>query len=193
MYDLGVISFEQFLSGEGREETPARYQFTIRPEDRERYQAHIAGKPKAGVNVGETREGYQHLPEPVARDFKEALTCYSNLCPNATAAMCRRTIQSAAESLGVTGTDKVNSQILDIKVLAGIDDDTFVGLKQAMIAGHDGAHPHLPVVTQQRAAILVEVMKDVLYQLFVRQGKIKEAMKLRQEAIDKKKAAEAQG
>src|SRR5437763_1719538 len=39
---------------------------------------------------------YQHLPESVAGDFKEALTSYSHSCWNATAAMCRRTIQSVS-------------------------------------------------------------------------------------------------
>ena len=60
----------------------------------------------------------------------------------------------------------------------------FAALKQAIVDGHDGAHPHLPRLTSERAAVLFELMKDVLYQLFVRRSKIKEAMQLRRAAIE---------
>lgn len=131
---------------------------------------------------------YQHLPNDVASDFKEALTCYSHGCCNAAAAMCRRTIQSVATNLGATGTSKVEKQILDAKDTADMDDDTFAGLKEVMLGGHDGAHPHLPEVTTERAAVLVEMMKDVLTQIYVRKERIQTAMKLRQQAIAEKKA-----
>ena len=68
---------------------------------------------------------YQHLPDAVAADFREALTCFSHQCWNATAAMCRRTVQSMASELGVDGKARVQSQILEIKDTAHIDDDTY--------------------------------------------------------------------
>lgn len=74
------------------------------------------------------RFDYEHLPEVVAKDFREALTCYSHSCPNGTAAMCRRTIQTVAMNLGATGTSKVQAQILEAKQTAGMDDDTFEAL-----------------------------------------------------------------
>jgi hypothetical protein len=126
---------------------------------------------------------YQHLPEAVASDFKEALTCYSQSCLNATAAMCRRTIQSVATNLGAGGTDRVSKQIVEAKDTAGMDDDTFNALKEVMLGGHDGSHPHLPAVSSERAAVLVELMKDVLTQLYLRKAKIQSAMQLRKEAI----------
>jgi hypothetical protein len=36
LIDLGEITFDQFVSGEGRE-MPARYQFTIVPEDEAKF------------------------------------------------------------------------------------------------------------------------------------------------------------
>jgi hypothetical protein len=132
---------------------------------------------------------YQYLPSDVASDFREALTCYSNSCFNATGAMCRRTIQSVATDLGATGSTRVEKQILEAKDTAGMDDETFVSLNQIMLTGHDGAHPHLPPVNKSRAAVLVEIMKDVLYQLYIRKAKVQEALKLRQDAIASKKPA----
>ena len=90
---------------------------------------------------------FQHLPEAVSSNFREALICYSNSCFNAFAAMCRRTIQSASSDLGAKGKDKVIKQIEDLKNMAEIDDETFEILKSIVIAGHDGAHPHLPALS----------------------------------------------
>jgi len=124
----------------------------------------------------------EHLPAEVASDFKEALTCYSQLCWNAFAAMCRRTLQSAATSLGSEGTTKVQAQVNGLKDMQVIDEEGFSQLREIMVAGHDGAHPHLPKLSPARAEILLELVKDALYQLFVRQAKIKESTKLRAEA-----------
>jgi len=69
-----------------------------------------------------------------------------------------------------------------------VDSETFETLKSIIIAGHDGAHPHLPELSPDRAQILLELMKDVIYQLFVRRGKIEEASAIRKKAITQKKS-----
>lgn len=146
--------------------------------------------PDDYTEIERPREDYEfkYLPENVSSDFREALTCYSDSCFNAFAAMCRRTIQSASAALGAEGKDKVLKQIADLKDMADIDNDTFEILKAIVVAGHDGAHPHLPALAPERAKILLELMKDVLYQLFIRKKKILEAAEKRKEAIQAKKA-----
>jgi hypothetical protein len=126
---------------------------------------------------------FKFLPPTVANDFQEALTCYSNVCYNAFAAMCRRCIQSVFMELGAKGKDRVMQQLEDVRTTANIDDETYNMLEQVVISGHDGAHPHLPKLSMERAAVLLELMKDILYQLFVRQAKIQEAIGLRQQDI----------
>ncbi|HZF57408.1 MAG TPA: DUF4145 domain-containing protein, partial [Rubrobacter sp.] len=126
---------------------------------------------------------YQYLPDAVAADYREALTCYSSGCLNAFAAMCRRCVQNASQDLGAKGKDKVLNQLRDLKDMAAVDDETFEILQQVIIAGHDGAHPYLPTLSEKRAGILLELMKDVLYQLYVRAAKIREAMDFRKEDI----------
>ncbi len=66
------------------------------------------------------------------------------------------------------------------------DDETFEQLHAVMLAGHYGAHPHLPSLSSTRATLLLHLMKDVLYQLYVRPARILEAKELRKEAIVKK-------
>ncbi len=130
---------------------------------------------------------FEHLTGDVKDDFEEALKCYSFNCFNAFASMCRRTVQSIAENLGAKGKDKVIKQINDLKGMIDIDDETFNTLEQIIIAGHDGTHPHLPKLSAERGAVLLELMKDVIYQLYVRKKKIEKAVELRKEAIEKSK------
>ena len=87
--------------------------------------------------------------------------------------------------MGAEGSNKVQNQLNDLKSMGVIDDEDFEQLKQIILTGHDGAHPHLPKLSRERADVLLEFMKDVLYQLFVRKAKIQEAAKLRQEAASK--------
>jgi hypothetical protein len=124
----------------------------------------------------------------VLDDKYEVVTCYSAACYNAFAAMCRRCIQSTLTELGAEGKDKVLSQLKYLQRTAALDDELFEMLKQIIISGHDGAHPYLPKLSEERAGVLLELMKDVLYQLFVRQAKIQEAMDLRRQAITDAKA-----
>jgi hypothetical protein len=66
------------------------------------------------------------------------------------------------------------------------DEESFAQLHAIMLSGHDGAHPHLPALSPARAQVLLQLMKDVLYQLYVRPRKIREASELRREAMVKK-------
>ncbi len=130
---------------------------------------------------------FEYLENDVKSDFEEALKCYSHQCYNAFASMCRRTIQSAGKILGVDGNDKVKKQIIELKQIASIDDNTYKVLEQIIIAGHDGAHPHLPSLSSERAAILLVLMKDVLNELFIRKARVKKAMELRLKEIENNK------
>lgn len=130
---------------------------------------------------------FEFIPEPVKNDFIEALSCYSIGALNGFASMCRRTIQSSASEIGAKGKDKVQKQIIEMKELANIDDETFDIIKQIIIDGHDGAHPHLPSLTKERADIMCELIQDVIYQLYVRKGKLKTASELRHIQIQNNK------
>jgi len=128
----------------------------------------------------------KYLSGAVLNDFREALTCYAHVCWNAFASMCRRCIQSVSESMGVAGTTKVQAQLQELKSMGVTDEETFEQLQAIMLTGHDGAHPHLPELSPARAEVLLQLMKDVLYQLYVRPAKIREASELRKAAIAQK-------
>lgn len=127
---------------------------------------------------------YEYLPGRVRQDFQEGTLCYSVAAFNAFSSMCRRTIQSMSANLGAKGKDRVKNQLDELKKLGVVDDDTLEILNQIIIAGHDGAHPHLPDIEQDRAAILLQLMKDILYQIYIRKAKLEEVARLRQDQID---------
>jgi hypothetical protein len=141
------------------------------------------------TNVLRVRETFEfgHVPEPVKKEIQEGLDCLSVSAYNGFAAMCRRTIQSACTSLGAQGTTKVQAQIKEMAELAGLDEETKTLAYEIMLSGHDGAHPHLPDVNADRAAVLLSLVQDLVYQLFTRPGRIQESASLRKQAIGDKK------
>lgn len=141
------------------------------------------------IEIEHPRESFEfkYLPKDVENDFKEALDCMSIKAYNGFAALCRRILQSSATNLGVSGKNKVQNQINNLIEELQLDKDTSEIIHQVMLDGHDGAHPHLPRVTMERAEVLLFLIKDVLNQLFVRRGKLEEAKKLRSSKIEKNK------
>lgn len=129
---------------------------------------------------------FEHVPDTIKGDFQEALSCLSIGAYNAFASMCRRTIQSIAAELGAKGKSKVQKQINELKDIAEIDDETLAIINQIILDGHNGAHPHLPPLSKVRASILLELMEDVIYQLYIRKGKIIKASELRKTQIQAK-------
>ncbi len=120
-----------------------------------------------------------YLPEQTETLFKEALQCYAAGCLNAFATMCRRTAQSLFHELGELGKLELFDTLQDIRLLAELDDETF-GVLRAVIFGSDtDPWAHQPQVDSQSAGVLLEVMKDLLYQTFVRKSRLQQAMTVR--------------
>lgn len=142
--------------------------------------------PKEILRVQEPFD-FEHVPHEVKKEIEEGLDCLSVRAYNGFAAMCRRAMQALCTNLGADSTSKVEKQIGDVVILAGLDEETHNLMRQAMLSGHDGSHPHLPEVDIGRAIILLQLLRDLTYQLYTRPGKIKEADTLRQNAIAKKK------
>ena len=130
---------------------------------------------------------FTHIPEEVRKEISEGLNCLSVNSHNGFAAMCLRAIQSMCTSLGTEGSTKVQSQINALAELVNLEDETRKVALEVMLTGHDGSHPHLPDVNENRAAVLLALLRDLSYQLFTRPGKLKESAELRRAAIQEMK------
>ncbi len=120
-----------------------------------------------------------YLPDEAQAFFKEALGCYSNACLNAFAAMCRRTAQSLFRELGERGKLELFDTLQETRELASLDDDMFATLRAVLFGSDSDPWPHQPTLNTESAGVLLEVMRDILYQTFVRKARLLQAMTFR--------------
>jgi hypothetical protein len=122
---------------------------------------------------------FTYLSEECETLFKEALTCYAHGAFNAFASLCRRAAQATFRDLGDAGKLKIYEQLTEIRDMAELDHDTFNLLKKVVFGSDADVHPSFPTLDARYAGILLEVMKDLLYQAYVRRGKLQQAMMVR--------------
>lgn len=120
-----------------------------------------------------------YLPEAAESLFKEALACYTAGCHNAFGSMCRRTSQALFRELGERGKLEMFDSLQQIRVLAELDDETFAALRSVLFGTDSDPWPTHPPLNAERAGILLEVMRDLLYQMFVRKARLLQAMNYR--------------
>ena len=123
------------------------------------------------------RFSFSYLPKQTEVLFREALSCYSGGNFNAFASMCRRSTISAFDALGEGGKLRAFEEMMAAQEIAGIDDESFAPIKAVLFGS--GQHEDLPLLTHAQAGILLEVLKDMFYQCFVRRGKLTRAIKVR--------------
>lgn len=120
---------------------------------------------------------FSYLPKDAETLFREALSCYSSNNFNAFASMCRRTAASAFAAMGNSGKLRAFDEVMMAQDIAEIDDAMFAPIKRVMFDVLDDED--LPLLNRAQAGVLLEVMKDMLYQCFVRRGKLTRAIKVR--------------
>jgi hypothetical protein len=122
---------------------------------------------------------FNYVPEGVETYFREALICYSHNQFQAFASMCRRTAAVTFADLGNPTKLRLFDSLSDVREMAAIDETTFAVVMRIIFAG--GAEPllDLPVIDTYQSTVLLEVMKDFLYQAYVRKGRLQHAMKVR--------------
>jgi len=129
---------------------------------------------------------FMHLPEEVELFFKEALTCYSNGAFNAFASMCRRSAQAVFADLGETGKLRLYDELNDVRAMAELDVETFTRIKSVLFGNDSDPRPNAPLLEGYAAGVLLEIMKDLLYEAYVRKGKLQQAMLVRRFFVDEK-------
>ena len=120
------------------------------------------------------RFAFSYLPRQTEPLFREALSCYSTGNFNAFASMCRRAAASAFGAMGESGKLRAYDEIMVAQDIAGIDDESFEPIKRVIFESSE-----LPMISRSQAGILLEVLKDMFYQCFVRRGKLTRAIKVR--------------
>jgi hypothetical protein len=155
------------------------------------YAANRVELANAFVELERAREkfSFTFLPEDSEKLFREALACYSGGHFNAFASLCRRTMQTMIRDQGENGRMRIFNQLSEARELAEIDTDTFNTMKKVLFGSDADPWPSMPEVGDYEAGVLLELMKDVLYEIYVRKGKLQQSMMVRrffsEESIDK--------
>ncbi len=123
------------------------------------------------------RFAFSYLPKHTEVLFREALSCYSNNNFNAFASMCRRAASSSFEAMGDSGKLRAFDEVMVAQDIAEIDDNSFEPIKKILFESSE--EEELPILNRAQAGVLLEVLKDMFYQCFVRRGKLTRAIKVR--------------
>ena len=122
---------------------------------------------------------FTHLPEETDTLFREALGCFSAGCYNAFASMCRRTAQSLFADLGESGKLRMFDQLVEVREMAELDTETYNTIRKVLFGSDAEPRPNMPMLSPTAAGLMLEIMKDLLYQSYVRRGRLQQAMTMR--------------
>ncbi|MBS0365317.1 MAG: hypothetical protein JSR67_05775 [Proteobacteria bacterium] len=122
---------------------------------------------------------FTYIPEDVETLFREALGCFSHGSFNAFASMCRRTAHSMFADLGENGRLRLFDELNAVRELASLAPGVFGKLKTLLFSTEPESRTPLPLLDSYEAGIVLEVMKDLLYEAYVRKGKLQQAIMMR--------------
>ena len=93
--------------------------------------------------------------------------------------MCRRTAQAVIQDLGENGRMKIFNQLAEAREMAEIDAETFNTVKKILFGSDADAWPSMPEIGPFEAGVLLELVNDMLYEAYVRKGRLQQAMMVR--------------
>ncbi|HEU4617026.1 MAG TPA: hypothetical protein VFV10_03255 [Gammaproteobacteria bacterium] len=143
------------------------------------------------VEVERVRERfpYVYLPKPIARLLREALECYAADCHIAFALMCRRTVHASWLALGKHARLRWHEMFQDAVRAGDVDSATTRKLEMVLF----GLGETIPEIDAIQSAVLIEIVKDLYYQCYVRGAKLRAAMRIRRHFAGDRDAAESEG
>ena len=127
---------------------------------------------------------FAYIPEDVELLFREALSCFSHGAFNAFASMCRRTAQTMFADLGEAGKLRLFDELNGLRDLADIQPEIFTRIRTVLFGAELDARAGLPMLDGYQAGILLEVAKDLLYEAYVRRGRLQQAIMVRRFFLD---------
>ena len=93
--------------------------------------------------------------------------------------MCRRTAQAMFADLGEAGRLRLLDELTEGRELGNLSAEIFAKLKSVLFGAELEAGSELPLLDGYEAGILLEVAKDLLYEAYVRKGKLQQAILVR--------------
>ena len=122
---------------------------------------------------------FGYLPAPVAAYFQDALGCYRHGLPHAFVAMCRLTIQAVFADLGESARLKIFDQVEEIADLANVDNHVHRQIRDILFDTDSASLYQADGLSRETTAVLLETMKDILQQTYIRRALLRQKLKMR--------------
>jgi hypothetical protein len=136
------------------------------------------------VEKPEERYNYNYLSIEVAAAFRDALGCYRNGLSRGFTAMCRLTAQIVFEELGESGRLKVFDELDEIARIADLDAALVQKVRNIIFDTSPESLELAAELDRATLAVLLEIMKDLLHQTYVRPGRLQKILRMRQYFAD---------
>ena len=131
------------------------------------------------VERARERFAFQYLPPLVESTFKEALACHAVEAYTAFALMCRRLVHAVHQDLGDAVRLRMFEQLNDVREMLSLDESTFAMIKRALFGNDARELMPDPNLSAWQAGVLLEVVKDLLNQAYVRKARLQQALLVR--------------
>jgi len=134
------------------------------------------------VEIEKPREKFQfsYLNRDVEKLLREAFDCYAANCHAAFGLMSRLAVDAVLKDADAATRRRWQDSLREVLQLAEVDSDTARALEAALF----GDPSVLPTIGPDAAAVLIEAVKDLFYQAYVRTAKLRAAMKMRRFFVD---------
>jgi len=134
------------------------------------------------IEIERPREKFQYgyLGEDVELLLREAFDCYTAGCHTAFALLSRHAVDLSLKNADSATRRRWQDSLREVLSIADVDADTSRALEAALF----GDPSVLPAIGPDAAAVLIEVVKDLFYQAYVRTAKLRAAMKMRRYFVD---------
>jgi hypothetical protein len=122
---------------------------------------------------------FSYLPEQVETLFREALVCFAHGAFNGFATLCRRVMQAVFALGGEACRLRIFDELNEVRDMAQVDAASFALIKRVIFGTDAEAPAGMPLLDDEQAGLLLEVVKDLLFQTYVRKGRLQQAMVVR--------------
>lgn len=132
-------------------------------------------RPVTPLGAAFDREG---LPPEVDAPLSEATACWNAGAYNAFAWMCFRAIEAMGDdALGAGSPAPVRDRIDDAMEVLGLPDGWKALVRRVLVPPDGRPRPSLPAINRERATVLSAIVRDLVYELYVRPSRMKDSVR----------------
>jgi len=134
------------------------------------------------VEIEKPRERFQfsYLGRDIEKLLREAFDCYAANCHTAFALLARLAVDAALKDSDSAMRRRWQDSLREVLQIAEVEAETGRAIEAALF----GDASVTPAIGPQAAAVLIEAVKDLFYQSYVRTAKLRAAMKMRRYFVD---------